>query len=257
MKKVLGVSVLAFALTACGGGGGDGHSSSSNNDVDTPPVDNAEIKGIYIGKTNQEQNVIGLVDQNKKFWFLYTPPYSNGVTGFMTGDLTVSGDTVKANSGKDFYFGGGAVYNTSISGTFEAKKSLKGTITYTPSNQVTFDTLYDADLNNTTSNLATIAGSYIGQSAIVEGIEGANLTISNTGAISGKGQSGCSYSGNITAEEDAPYFNVELAFGYSPCYLAGQSVTGVVYYDSSNQTLYAVAENSSRQNAVLYLGTKQ
>lgn len=255
MKNVFGVGLLTLALTACGGGGDN--SSSSNSEGDNQPVANAEINGVYIGKTNQAQNVIGLVDKNNKFWFLYTPPYSNGITGFMTGDLAVSGDMVKANKGKDFYFGGGAVYDTSIVGTFETKKSLKGAITYTPSNQVTFDTLYDVDLNNTVSDLTTIAGSYIGQSAIVEGIEETTLTISNTGVISGKGQSGCSFSGKITAEEDAPYFNVELGFGYSPCYLAGQSVKGVVYYDSSIKLLYAVAENSSRQNAALYLGIKQ
>lgn len=255
MKKVIGLGLLTLALTACGGGGGN--SSSSNNEGDKTPVANAEITGVYTGKTNQAQNVIGLVDKNNKFWFLYTPPYSNGITGFMTGDLTVSGNTVKAIKGKDFYFGGSAVYDTSINGTFETKKSLNGTITYTPSNQVTFDTLYDADLNNSVSNLTTIAGSYIGQSAIVEGIEEATLTISNTGVISGKGQSGCTFSGKIAVEENAPYYNVDLAFGYSPCLLAGQSVKGVVYYDSSIKSLYAVAENSNRQNAVLYLGTKQ
>lgn len=256
MKKVLGVSLLAFTLAACGGGGG-GDSSSSNNEGNNPPVSKAEVKGIYTGKTNQAQNVIGLVDKNNKFWFLYTPPYSNGITGFMTGDLTVSDNTVKTNKGKDFYFGGSAVYDTSIDGTFATKKSLNGTITYTPSNQVTFDTLYDAELNNSVSNLTTIAGSYIGQSAIVEGIEEATLTISNTGVISGKGQSGCTFAGKIEVEENAPYYNVDLAFGYSPCLLAGQSVKGVVYYDSSIKSLYAVAENSNRQNAVLYLGTKQ
>ena len=255
MKKVLGVSLLTLGLVACGGGGG-GDSSSSNNDGNNPPVSKAEVTGIYTGKTNQVQNVVGLVDKNNKFWFLYSPPYSAGVTGFMTGNFTVSGNTIKANSGKDFYFGGATVYSTSISGTVDSKKSLKGTITYSPSNQVTFDTVYETDLNNTASNLATIAGTYYGESAIVQGIEDANLTISNTGVISGKGQSGCTFSGKITAEENAPYYNVDLVFGYSPCYLAGQSVKGVAYYDSTDKTLYAVTETSSRDNAVLFLGTK-
>lgn len=255
MKTVLGVSLLALTLAACGGGGG-GDSSSSNNEGNNPPVSKAEVKGIYTGKTNQEQNVVGLVDKNNKFWFLYSAPYSSGIAGFMTGNFTVSGNTIKANSGKDFYFGGATVYNTSISGTVDSKKSLKGTITYSPSNQVTFDTVYETDLNNTASNLATIAGTYYGESAIVQGIEGANLTISNTGVISGKGQSGCTFSGKIAAEENAPYYNVDLVFGYSPCYLAGQSVNGVAYYDSANKTLYAVTETSNRDNAVLFLGTK-
>ncbi|MCD0191736.1 hypothetical protein LH663_12155 [Acinetobacter baumannii] len=45
MKTVLGVSLLALTLAACGGGGG-GDSSSSNNEGNNPPVSKAEVKGI-------------------------------------------------------------------------------------------------------------------------------------------------------------------------------------------------------------------
>src|SRR5690606_31768268 len=104
---------------------------------------NAEVMGLYTGSTNQGQSVIGLVDKNNKFWFLYSPPYSNGLTGFITGGLTVSGNTIKATNGRDFNFGGAGVYTTTLSGTVDAKKSLKGIISYSPSNQVVFDTVYD------------------------------------------------------------------------------------------------------------------
>ncbi|MGQ0517392.1 hypothetical protein ACT453_45540, partial [Bacillus sp. D-CC] len=59
-----------------------------------------------------------------------------------------------------------------------------------------------------------------------------------------------------TCSHFVPYYNVDLVFGYSPCYLAGQSVNGVAYYDSADKTLYAVTESSNRDNAVLFLGTK-
>lgn len=261
MKKVLGFGILALALSACGGGGGsdsssDGSSNGNNNGGGGSTV-NADVMGLYTGNTNQGQSAIGLVDKNNKFWFLYSPPYKTGVTGFITGNFTVSGNTVGGSNGKDFYFGGSSVYNTTISATANTKKSLKGTITYTPSNQVTFDTVYDVTMNKAVANLATISGSFSGDSAIVQGIESANLTITNTGVVSGKGQSGCTYAGKVTAEENTPYYNINLVFGNSPCYMAGQEVKGVAYYDSANKTLYAVAENSSRQDAVLFLGTKQ
>ena len=260
MKKVLGVGFLALALTACGGGGGSdsssgGSSNGNNNGGGTETK--VDTVGLYTGSTNQGQSAIGLIDKNNKFWFLYSPPYKSGVTGFITGNLSVSNSAVSASNGKDFYFGGSTVYNTTLNGSVESKKSLKGSVTYTPSNQVTFDTVYDVTMNKAVANLATISGSFSGDSAIVQGIESANLTITNTGVVSGKGQSGCTYAGKVTAEENTPYYNINLVFGGSPCYMAGQEVKGVAYYDSANKTLYAVAENNSRQNAVLFLGTKQ
>lgn len=253
MKKVLVASLLAFTLTACGGGSSG---SDEYKGVEGDGSTQTKLMGVYLGDTDQSQDVIGLVDKNNKFWFLYSPPYSGGVTGFVTGNLNVSGNTVKANNGKDFYLGGATVYNTSISGIVDSKKSLKGTIAYTLSNQVSFNTVYDSEANNVTSNLATIAGTYYGDSAIVQGVEEANLTISSNGVISGRGESGCTFTGQISAEKNAPYYNVNLVFGYSPCYMSGQTVEGVAYYDAADESIYAVAETNGRDNAVLFLGTK-
>jgi hypothetical protein len=260
MKKVLGFGILALALSACGGGGGsdsssDGSSNGNNNGGGGSTV-NADVMGLYTGSTNQGQSVIGLVDKNNKFWFLYSPSYSNGITGFITGGLTVSGNTVKATNGRDFNFGGAEVYATTLNGTVDAKKSLKGTISYSPSNQVVFDTVYDLTMNKAVANLSTIAGNYRGESAIVQGIENASLTITTTGIVSGVSSSGCTFTGKATPEENTPYYNVRLVFGYSPCYLAGQEVNGVAYYDATEHALYTVAETNNRTNAVLFLGSK-
>lgn len=274
VRKTLGVSFIVCALTACGGGGGDSYTSVGggvkNPDTNSEsigkyngtgggkgPVVNSEAMGIYRGTTIQEQTAVGLVDKNNKIWFLYTPPYTNMVNGFIAGNLIISGNKVTSTNGKDYHLESSSIYNTIINGTVETKKSLTGTITYQPSNQVTFNTVYDAALNNTKADLATIAGAYIGQSAIVQGVENANLTINNTGVIAGKGQSGCVFSGKATAEINASYYTISLVFSGSPCYMAGQEVNGVAYFDPTNKSIYAIAENSSRQNAVLFLGTKQ
>src|SRR5690606_11175397 len=172
----LGISFIACALTACGGGSDD----DSYHGVDgggKDPVVNAETLGVYTGSTNQGQSAIGLVDKNNKFWFLYSPPYSNGITGFITGGLTVSGNAVKATNGRDFNFGGAEVYGTHLKGTVDGKKNLKRTISYSPSNQVVFYTVYDLTLNKAGANLSTNAGNYRGESAILQGIENASLTI--------------------------------------------------------------------------------
>lgn len=255
MKKVLGISFIACALTACGGGS-DGDSYHGVDGGGKDPVVNSEAMGIYSGTTSQGQTAVGLVDKNNKFWFLYTPSYSNMVSGFITGNLTISGNKVTSTNGKDYHLEGSSIYSTTINGTVETKKSLAGTITYQPSNQATFNTVYDTTLNNTKADLATIAGTYIGQSAIVQGVENANLSISSTGVIAGRGQSGCVFSGKATAETNTSYYTISLVFGGSPCYMAGQQVNGVAYFDPADKSLYAVAENSARQNAVLFLGSK-
>ena len=255
MKKILGLSFLSLTLVACGGGGGDSEFIVDNGGTGSGSA--VKAMGLYTGTTNQGQSAIGLVDKNNKFWFLYSPPYSNGISGFITGNLTVSGNNIKATNGKDFNFSGSTVYNTTINGAVEERKSLKGTITYTPSNQVSFDTLYDIKKSEVVANISAIAGNYSGESAIVQGVEGANLIITNTGVISGRGESGCSFAGKITAENNMPYYSINLVFGYSPCLMAGQEVKGVAYYDSVDKTLFSVAENDSRQNAVLFLGSKR
>lgn len=257
MKKIFGVSLFALMLTACGGGGSESsNNSTSDNNGGQGSVTHADPMGLYSGNTNLGQSVVGLVDKNNKFWFLYSPPYTSGITGTVIGNFTVNGTTLKATNGKEFYYGGSTVLNTTIDAVVEPKKSLNGKITSTPSNQITFETEYDLTLNKEMSSLQSIAGAYNGESAIVQGIENANLTISNTGILTGKGQSGCSYSGKITTEQNTPYYNINLVFGNSPCYMAGQEVKGVAYYDSSDKSLYAIAENGNRENAVLFLGSK-
>ncbi len=261
MKKLLGVMVFGVVLTACGGGSSDDSqppaNGGSNESGGNNSTNNAVIGGIYTGTTNQGQSILGLVDKNSNFWFLYSPPYKQGITGLISGSLGISGNAVNASNGKDFYFGGGDTYNTTLSGTAVTKKSLDGSITYSPSNQVIFNTVYDADASEEKANLSAITGKYAGDSALVQGTENASLTISSAGVVSGEGRSGCAFSGKVTPEKNTAYYNIDLTFGYSPCYLAGQTVSGVVYYDPADKVLYAVAESKSRQDAVLFLGSKR
>lgn len=259
MNKLLYLGIVGLALSGCGGGSDSssgGESGQGGGNGGGNGNTKVELTGIYSGKTNQGQDALGLVDKNNKVWFLYTPPYQNGITGLISGDLSIAGNKVESKNGRDFYFGAATSYNTTLNGTFELKKSLNGNIVYSPSNQVSFNTSYDADLNKTPSSLQAIAGSYKGDSAILQGFESATLNISNTGVVNGLGESGCRFAGKISAEKDKPYYTLNLVFEQSPCYMAGKEMKGVGYFDASTKTLYAAAENKDRDNAVLYVGTK-
>lgn len=260
MKKLLTLT-LVVGLVGCGGGGGDsgdttqnnGNNSNTGNEITT----NTQIQGIYSGTTTQGQTTVGIVDNSNKVWFLYSPPYGKGVTGFIAGDLNVAGSTVKSTNAKDYYFGGATQYSVSIDGNAETKKNMKGDITYTASNKVGFNATYDSTLSAYSPTLTDVFGTYNGTSAIVQGVENAVVYISSNGAISGRGTSGCTFTGNVIAQSGQPYLKLSLIFGNSPCYMAGRAVNGIVYFDKTAKTLYAAAENSGRDNAVLFLGVKQ
>ena len=256
MKKLLLVGFFGAALAGCGGGGGGNDSTYVPDDKNNGGAVNAEAQGVYTGSTSQGQTVTGIVDKTNKFWFLYTPPYKRGVTGFITGDLKVSGKTAQSSNAKDYFFGGSTVYSTTVNANVESKKSLNGSITYTAANQVTFTTNYDSTLSSYSPKMSDIVGTYNGTSAIVQGVEDALVYIANNGEVSGRGQSGCTFTGNVTTVTGTPYFKLSLIFGNSPCYMAGQAVNGIIYYANGEKAIYAVAENSSRQNAVLFLGAK-
>ena len=255
MKKVLLASLSGLSLVGCGGGGG-GDSTYVPDDKGNGGTVNAEAQGVYSGSTNQGQTVTGIVDETNKFWFLYTPPYKSGVTGFITGDLKLSGKAAHSTNAKDYNFSGAVVYDATIVANIESKKSLNGNLAYSASNQVTFNTNYNSALSGYVPKLSDIVGTYKGASAIVQGIESATVYIANNGEVSGRGASGCAFTGNATVASGTPYFKLSLIFGNSPCYMAGQAVNGIIYYDAANKALYAVAENSNRQNAVLFLATK-
>ncbi|ENX15410.1 hypothetical protein F895_01956 [Acinetobacter sp. CIP 64.2] len=256
MKKLVFIGFLGLSLTGCGGGSDSTYVPIDKDNNGNGGSHNAEIQGVYSGSTSQGQSVTGIIEKNNKFWFLYTPPYQNVVSGFMSGDLKVTGKVAQTTNGKDYYFAGATSSNTSIMANAETKKSLNGTIAYSGMNQVTFNTTYDASLSESSAKLSDIVGTYNGTSAIVQGVEKATVSITSNGEISGRGISGCTFTGKATTIPGAAYFKLDLLFGYSQCYMAGQAVSGIIYYNKTNRAFYAAAENSSRQNAVLFLATK-
>ncbi|WP_173910744.1 hypothetical protein [Acinetobacter sp. Marseille-Q1618] len=262
MKRILSLGVLAALLTACGGGGGgDSYSSNDNGQSggssEGGESTKVELTGLYSGETNRGQSVVGLVDKNNKYWFFYTAPYANGIAGVVSGDLAASGAVFKSTNSVDYNFEGQTIYKPSIEVTAETKKFLNGSISYNASNTNTFKTQYDLEANKTISKMSDVVGTFNGSSIILQGSEKAVLYISTTGKISGRGASGCTFSGNITPVSNTPYFKLNLVFGFSPCYMSGQAINGVSYFDPSDNTLMAVGENSGKQNSVLFYGLKQ
>ena len=197
-----GVSlVVAVAMTACGGGGG-----SLGGGGTVPASGTAE--GLWKGTTNTNRTIAGVVLDDGTYWFIYSSVGNSAVVaGAVQGNGTSSGGAFSSSNGKDFNLEGLGVNNFTLAGSYTAKSSLGGTLTYAPSSTSTFTSTYNSNYELTPS-LATIAGTYSGSAATSGGTESAVFTINGAGAISGSGASGCTFTGTASPRTKGNVYNL-------------------------------------------------
>jgi hypothetical protein len=273
MKKTA-ICLLVF-LAACGGGGGDSSSSTlvAAGPTATPiatasptstPASSPSAVGLWKGQstnktTNAKRSITGLVLPDGRFYVMYSSSSDlNSLAGVVVGQGSVSGNVLNWTNAKDFNLEGlGAILDATITGTAVSKTSLNGDTSYTNSaNNSTFTGTYSKDFE-TIPSLSTVAGAYSGKVSTAAGTELANVTISNTGDITGSGQqSGCAISGSLKPRSDANAYDVSVKFGPAPCLLANQTLSGISYFDANAKRLYAIAPNTARTDGVLFVGTK-
>lgn len=115
---------LAGILASCGGGGGGGGGS-----VPPPPIQNASPGGIWQGRDQQGNNILGVVAEDGRFQFVILDgaPYTQYWGTLSTNGTSVSGSNVQVASGTT-YFGSVAVTGGSVT----ARTSLSVTGNFTP-----------------------------------------------------------------------------------------------------------------------------
>ena len=261
IKPLFGASLLA-TLVACGNasdpGGFSGTPAPSPSPSPSPsPTPLPSAEGLWTGNTNTSRSVTGIVLEDGTYYFLYSivnRPLLIG--GVVQGIGTSTNGSFTSGNARDFNLEGAGVQSATIDGTYVARQSLNGTITYTsPTGTVTFTTAFDSDWD-TTPTLAAIAGNYTGQVASSQGVENTTLAISPTGAISGTGDSGCTVTGSVTPRSSGNVYVATIVFGPAPCFFASQTLTGVAYYRANLRALYATAPNTNRTDGVLFVGVK-
>lgn len=236
--------VATLLLAACGGGG-----NSS-----TPPA-NSPAQGLWNGATNTNRTITGIVLSNGTYYVLYSPVGSpTGIAGVTQGTGTSSAGAFSSSNGKDFNLEGLGVNSATVSASYITKQSFNGTVSYTGGGTTTFTSTYNADYE-TVPSLSALAGTFTGTVAFSLGVQSATITVSPTGALSGGGN-GCSISGTASPRTDGNVYDILIKFGASPCYFANQSFTGIGYFNSATNTLYAVAPNAARTDGVIFVGTK-
>ncbi|MEX5212754.1 MAG: DUF5050 domain-containing protein [Nitrospiraceae bacterium] len=239
-----------LCLAGCSSGGDQGTSA--------PPVSAVTAEGLWTGTTTTARTVTGIILDNGSFWVLYSAPNNSSIiAGGVQGTSSSSNGNFSSMDARDFNLEGGGINNATIAGNYVAKQSLSGTITYPSLNQaVAFSGVYDAAYDLTPS-LATIAGSYSGTAAVVGSIgESATVAISQSGAVSGVGNSGCTFTGTVAPRAKGNVYDVTVTFGGGVCSNGNSTVTGIGYFDAGSNRLYSAAVNSARTNGFIFVGTK-
>jgi hypothetical protein len=257
------VTFAASMLLAACGSGGTGSSSgtpTSPTPPTPPPPDLGTAEGLWSGTTSTNRSIAGLVLDNGSYWLIYSAAGNNAVIGGLIQGMSTSTDgNVTSSNGIDFNFEGQGVTEASLTGTYTAKSKFGATLTYsggaTTVPNSTFTTTYDSDYDVVPS-LATIAGTYSGFSDTAGGVESTTVTISGSGAITGIGAGGCSFSGTAAVHAKGAVYDVSVMFGGGVCSNGTNTVTGVAYFNAAAKQIIGVALNNDRTNGFLFEGTK-
>jgi len=246
-KDIVGLIFVAWVVTACGGGG--------STSTATPPASTAE--GLWNGTISSGRTADALVLDDGTYWVIYSLVGNSSVIGGAAqGNGTSNNGTFTSNNGIDFNLEGFGINAFTLSSSYTAKSTLSGTITYPSSTAYTFKATYDTDYDLMPS-LATIAGTYAGTAATLGGVESATATITDSGTMSGRGASGCTYTGTASPRPKGNVYNISVTFDGGICSNGTATVTGVAYFNAKTNQLIAAALNSDRKNGFLGEGIKQ
>lgn len=257
------VCAVTATLTACGGGGSDSSTATTTATATTPTTTTTTTaavvtaEGLYVGSTSTGRTATGLVLDDGTFYVIYSAQNNPLlIAGAVVGTGTSSNGSFSSTSAKDINLEGLGLLSGSLSASYTQQKSLNGSVSYPSLNQtVTFTGAYDSAFQ-TTPTLAAVAGTYTGRVGHPRGNEAASVMVSSTGAISGRGSSGCLVSGSLTPRSKGNVYTTSVTFGGSPCLLPNTTLTGASYFDAATKRLYAVGMTSVRDNGMIFAGAK-
>ena len=240
---------IALGLSASGCGG----DQTSDQNTTLPSARTAE--GLWAGTTNTNRTLTTAVLDDGTFYFFYSFAVNpNQIAGVIQGTGTSNNGNFTSPNTKDFGIGV-AVQDATISADIAARQFLNGSISYSGAGTVTFTSSYNTAYD-TVPTVASLAGVYTGQAGSSGGVQTANVTTAADGTFTGTEQSGCTFTGTVTARARGNVFDQSITFGGAPCFFSGSTFRGIVYFDIPTRRLLAVAPNSLRTDAAIFFGTK-
>ncbi len=239
---------IAAALSASGCG-----SQTPDQTPATTSTNTAE--GLWSGTTNTNQTLTAAVLDDGTYYFFYSDVLNpNKIACVIQGTGTSNNGSFTSTNAKDFGIGVAAL-DATISGDSAARQFFNGTITYSGAGPVTFTSSYNKAYD-TAPTVASLAGVYTGQAGSSGGVQTATVTALADGTFTGVEQSGCRFTGKVTARTRGNVFDQSVTSGGSPCFFAGSTFQGIVYFDIPTRRLLVVAPNNARTDAAIFFGTK-
>jgi len=219
-----------------------------------PSATSAE--GLWVGTTtNTNRTLTAAVLDDGTFYFFYSVASNpNQIAGVLQGLGTSDNGRFTSANTKDFGIGLTAL-DTTISATYAARQFLNGSFTDAGGGTVPFTSGYNTAYD-TTPSVAGLAGVYTGQAGSSGGVQTATVTAAVDGTFTGTEQNGCTFAGKTTARTRGNVFDQSVTFGGAPCFFAGSTFQGIVYFDAVARRLYTAAPNSPRTDAAIFFGTK-
>ena len=283
MKKLALYLVVGATLLGCGSDdsrpgvmpglppGGTGQPTTPNQggstpnqpptDSNTPPSgpgneqSNAQLlPGIYTGKVSDGNDVEGLVDDNKRLWFIYSE--DDDILGFINSNNNVKSSNGKfSEKGKNYSYEARSSFNVTIDGDLKASKVITGSVTGLPSDVVTYNLQYDDTLSAKKQSLTMINNRIFNGDSYVTGDSAAGITritFGTNGSFTGFGE-GCSMTGSLIPSASGRYFNTSVKFTSAGCFANGETHSGVALLDNNNELIFIGTDNN-RSKAVYFNG---
>jgi len=243
------VALTTLLVAGCGGGG---------DDSGPPPSALDRSAGFYEGTTAGQRKISVIVLETGRYYTIYGPlgsPQSSQIEGVMVGDGTAGGDNFSSNNLENVNF----TFQTSTPGalgaTFALQRYFDANIAYAGGGTDAFNADYSFDYEQAPS-IGLVAGNYSGQLAAIDGVEGAALAISGSGAVSLATPGGCSAGGAIYLHPFGNVYDITLTYGGAACPAAGQTLTGHATYDSATGALTAITTSPTFADVTLVVATK-
>ena len=274
-NPILPAVIISILLASCGGG---------NNNNPSPPQQQVFVpvgaEGQYSGSTfnsagvSYGNDVHALILEDGTFYSVWSEMQKPGALTFMThGKGSVQADVFRSSQMRVLSFYGEPWPNPQLSliAPYVQGKSLNAGIEHLKLAEeitrayLTYDPLYEQ-----AAKLTDIAGSYSGTTYFGNGAnvtdstpntipivaDATTFTVAASGAISGKGVSGCVSSGTLKTHAKANVFDVSFVFGDAPCVYAKTTVTGHAFIESKTKRLYVMTMQADNINGAVFAGLK-
>jgi len=247
---LLGIA-LALSASACGG------DQTSDQNPTSPSASTAE--GLWDGRTNTNRTHTTAVLDDGAYYFFYSA-VPNQIAGVIQGTGASNNGSFTSSNTKDFRIGDPiplSVLDATISADYAARQSLNGSIAYSGvgAGTVTFTSSYNTAYD-TAPTVASLAGDYTGQAGSSGGQQSATVKALENGTFTGTEQSGCRFTGTVTARTRGNVFDQNITFGGDPCFFPDSTFRGIAYFDILTGRLYSATPNNERTDAAIFSGTK-